>query len=83
MAGGLARVLIETGHCVVSACSAPPERRDEYVALTHEAWDIVGVHQKIIMPSPMHELSEVELVRTIGDRFSAVPFAHGCGPPAY
>jgi len=72
MAGGLARVLIEAGHCVAFACSAPRERRDEYVALTHEARDVIGVHQKIVMPSPMRELNDVELTRMIGDVIDAV-----------
>ena len=72
MAGGLAGVLVEAGHCVAFACSMSPERRDEYVALTHEAWDTVGVQQKIIMPSPMREVDDVELTRMIGEVIDTV-----------
>ena len=66
MAGGLARLLVKIGHGVAFACTAPREDRDGDLRRTHEAWDIIGVHEKIVMPRPLSDLGDEELTCMVG-----------------
>jgi len=67
MAGGLARVLVKDGHHVAFACAPPLDRRELYAALTHEAWGIIGVQERIIMPRGLREIDDEACTAMIGE----------------
>jgi len=88
MAGGLAKLLVKEGHHVTFASGQihSKDRADEWRRLAEEAWDIIGVTEKIIMPHhPLRRpegVSDEELARMIGEVVARVkPYACFIQPP--
>ena len=85
MAGGLARILVKKGHRVTFACTqqgTTEEARKLYMALTEEAWGIIGVAEKIALPNCLRDSRDEEIVRMISEVIARVkPDACFIQPP--